>query len=426
MGQGARGGELAAAAADPHAFVLRQLEGPGSLPEQLMGFDTGAQAMARIMAVRGPDTDPGAKQQLRKAMVQAYRREAIARTRAQIASTESFRERLVLFWSNHFTVSIQRPVIGSLVGPFEREAIRPYVTGRFRDMLGAVVKHPAMLLYLDNARSVGPGSLVGVRRGKGLNENLGRELMELHTLGVGGGYGQADVTALARILTGWSIGDDGAFLFRERAHEPGRKALLGVPYAEGGIEEGERALDALASHPSTARHLAFKLSRHLLADDPPPGLVDLVARRFLDSGGDLGAVTRSLVLSDEAWQPALAKLKSPNELVVSALRAIPVEVPDDTLLGSLRLLGQQPFAAPSPAGWPDTAAGWLAPEGLLQRADWAMALARRSGSAVDARLVLEASLGPVAGEPLRGAVARAPSAAEATAMLIASPTFQRR
>lgn len=426
LGMGARPGELAVAAADPRAFVLRQLEGPIPLPEQLQPFASGAEVMAQIRASRGPAVDLETKRQLREAMAHAYRTEAIARTRALIASGASFRERLVLFWSNHFTVSIQRPVVMGLVGPFEREAIRPHVTGRFRDMLGAVVKHPAMLLYLDNASSVGPDSVVGERRGRGLNENLGRELMELHTLGVGGGYTQKDVTELARILSGWSIGEDGTFLFRPRAHEPGEKVLLGVRYPDAGMEEGEHALDALARHPATARHVAVQLARHMVADSPPPALVDRLARVFSETDGDLGAVTRALLDADEAWQPEATKVKSPNELVVSALRALAFDLPDDGLLSSLRLLGQQPFAAPSPAGWPDTAAGWLASAALLQRAWWAVSLGRRAGGTVDARKALETSFGPAADPALGQAVARAPSAAEATAMLVASPAFQRR
>ncbi len=266
----------------------------------------------------------------------------------------------------------------------------------------------------------------GERRGRGLNENLGRELMELHTLGVGGGYTQKDVTELARILSGWSIGEDGTFLFRPRAHEPGEKVLLGVRYPEAGMEEGEHALDALARHSATARHVAVQLARHMVADSPPPALVDRLARVFSETDGDLGAVTRTLVTSDEVWQADASKVKSPNELVVSALRALSFDLPDDALLASLGLLGQRPFAAPSPAGWPDTAADWLASDALLQRSWWAVSLGRRAGGNVDARKALETTFGQSADPALGQAVARAPSAAEATAMLVASPAFQRR
>ena len=317
--------------------------------------------------------------------------------------------------------------MAALVGPFEREAIRPHVTGRFRDMLGAVVKHPAMLLYLDNASSVGPDSVAGERRGRGLNENLGRELMELHTLGVGGGYTQKDVTELARILSGWSIGEDGTFLFRPRAHEPGEKVLLGVRYPEAGMEEGEHALDALARHSATARHVAVQLARHMVADSPPPALVDRLARVFSETDGDLGAVTRTLV----DCRRGLASGRLQGEVAQRARR--------------IRRCARSPSIFRMTLCWPRSAfwdsgpsrhrrrpAGRTRPQTGSRRTRFCSApggpsrSGRRAGGNVDARKALETTFGQSADPALGQAVARAPSAAEATAMLVASPAFQRR
>jgi uncharacterized protein (DUF1800 family) len=298
-------------------------------------------------------------------------------------------------------------------------------------MLGDAVKHPAMLIYLDNARSFGPNSMVGRRAQRGLNENLAREILELHTLGVDGGYTQSDVREFARILTGWSIARNdephaGSFAFRDRAHEPGDKKFLGVTYWETGQAEGETALDALARHPATARHVATKLARHFIADEPPPAAVQRLADVFTKTGGDLKALASALVESPEAWGEPLAKVKSPNDFVVSTLRATGFAGEDEKLVGALRLLGQLPFAAPSPAGWPDVAAQWIGPEAVLRRAEWSMAVGLRAAKGRPPKDLLAGTIQPVASPGTLRAVERAPSVGEAIATLIASPEFQRR
>jgi uncharacterized protein (DUF1800 family) len=300
-------------------------------------------------------------------------------------------------------------------------------------MLGAVIRHPAMLSYLDNLLSFGPNSRAGRTTGRGLNENLARELLELHTLDVDGGYNQADVTELAKILTGWSIGraksdEAGTFVFHDVAHEPGPKTLLGVRFEEAGIEEGERALDLLAAHPATARHVATKLARHFVADEPPADAVAHLESVFRDSGGDLAAVSRALLALDAAWAEPLAKVKTPIEFTVSALRALGGnrEIEAKKLLGSLRLMGQVPFNAPSPAGWPDRASDWASPQALMERAEWSMTVAQKAAGAVDPALLLAGTIGPVAPEDTKIAITRAPDRIEAIAMLLASPEFQRR
>jgi uncharacterized protein (DUF1800 family) len=366
---------------------------------------------------------------------QRYLTEAKARILAQVQSRQPLRERLVAFWSNHFTVSVARGTVTGLVGAFEREAIRPHVTGRFHDLLLAVVRHPAMLVYLDNANSSGPHSLLGRRLGVGLNENLARELLELHTLGVDGGYTQADVTQFARILTGWSYAGlrqkgAGEFAFVPARHEPGAKIFLGYRFAEGGEKEGLDAIALLARHPSTARHIARQFASHFIADDPPPAVVDRFAEVFHQTDGDLTALTQAAIDAPEAWDQPLAKVKSPNEFVVASLRATaaPLSSPGEigAALGALKGLGQMPFAALSPAGWPDRADGWIGPDAVMDRADFAAALARRlRGRLVPARL-LETSVGPVTSRALARALAHAASVEDANALILASAEFQRR
>jgi uncharacterized protein (DUF1800 family) len=428
FGLGARPGELATIAADPRGWLHDQLAGAVPRPAALASRPAASDRARDFMEARESGPEAVARL-LRGRMQDAYKADAGARTRAAIDSDRPFVERLVHFWSNHFTVSTVKPVLAGLAGPYEAEAIRPHVMGNFAEMLQAVVRHPAMLLYLDNAQSIGPNSPAGRRRGRGLNENLARELLELHTLGVDGGYAQDDVRALAEILTGWMIDRDrrpGAFRFMRPAHEPGDKVLLGARYREAGQAEGDAALDALARHPSTARHVATKLVRHFVADDPPRAAVDHIANVFLSSGGDLRLVAGAMVDLPDAWTTPLPKVRSPNDMVIAALRALQVPVEDDKLVGSLHLLGQAPFRAGSPAGWPDTAAEWLGPEALMRRTDWAVAVGGRVGRRTDPRLLAEQSIGPVASEETKFLIEGAPSAGEGVAMALLSPEFQRR
>ncbi|MCR6632801.1 MAG: DUF1800 domain-containing protein [Magnetospirillum sp.] len=411
-------GDRAAITGDPRGWVLAQLAQPDAAPG-LDRFADSATLLVRALKARR-DKDPDARKSLR----QDYMAEAAARTRAGALSATPARERLVRLWSNHFTISVQRPAVLPLAGAFEREAIRPHVTGRFLHMLRAVVRHPAMLLYLDNARSIGPQSAAGERHGRGLNENLARELMELHTLGPDGGYSQADVEHLARILTGWTLdAEAGGFRFAPRLHQPGAKTVLGIAFHEAGEAEGDRALEMLARHPATARMVATRLARHYVADDPPPALVDRLVRRYLDSDGDLGEVTRLLVEGDEAWAEPLVKMRAPDDLLAATLRAFggAPEAEDRALVSSLAVMGQTPWAAPSPAGWPDRAEAWAAPEALMLRLEWARkaapALARRGHF-----LWPDADLS----EATRRIVSGAATKAEALFLILASRDFQRR
>ena len=393
-------------------------------------MSSAASRVAEFLKARKQKGDLAAR--VRRSFREDYIREAGLRSLAAIRSETPFIERLVAFWSNHFSVSVRKPVVAGIAGAYEREAIRPHVTGRFADMLRAVAKHPAMLLYLDNARSFGPNSRAGRRLNKGLNENLAREILELHSLGVDGGYGQDDVWNLAMILTGWSLArpgkdvDPGGFKFHKRAHEPGDKRLLSRRYRDGGLAEGEAALGDLARHPATARHIATKLARHFIADVPPEPAVARLAQVFAETDGDLAAVTQALVLLDEPWEASLAKLKAPQDLVVSTLRATGFEDETKKLVVALRLLGQAPWSAPSPAGWPDRAEDWASPDALLKRIEFATAVAARVGDRLDPRTLSQETIGAIAERDTMPAISRAPSRGDGLTLLLASAEFQRR
>lgn len=429
FGLGARPGEIDAASADPAGWLRTQLD-PARADPAIPAHRGDGAATALIRAHR---QGPEALEALTRGEMRAqYLRDCATYLRGMTETRLPFRERLVQFWANHFTVSGQRPVIHALLVPYVAEAIRPHVLGHFADMLRAVVRHTAMMVYLDNARSIGPNSPLGQRRGKGLNENLAREVLELHTLGVKGGYDQADVGALARILTGWSLAgpedaQSGRYMFRPMAHEPGPKTLLGRRYAEDGEGEGIAALNDLAAHPATARHIAEKFARHFLADDPPATAIDTLAARFRASHGDLAALARAVIDLPAAWAEPQAKFKTPLELMVSLLRLLSVGGDDfDKPVKAVAALGQRMFAAPSPAGWSDRAADWTGAEAVMRRLELTTRIARTAARHHDPRALADTALGALQSERLRGAIARAPSPQSGLALLFAAPEFQRR
>jgi uncharacterized protein (DUF1800 family) len=378
-----------------------------------------------------------------------------ARLEAAMTTDAPVHERLVHFWSNHFTVSAAKPGAVALPPSFERDAIRPHVGGRFAEMLVASTKHPGMIVYLDNWLSIGPNSraaqtprrarrLPGGGRPTGINENLAREVLELHTLGVNGGYTQADVQALAAIITGWTyerprlrdlvretdVRRTGAQLFEfdADAHEPGPKALLGRTYAQTGIEQGEAALSDLARHPSTARFIATKLCRHYIADAPPQAAVERVERAFRQSEGDLQTTMDAVVDCPEAWETPFAKFKRPEEYAISLLRAANVStLPPAAGIAALSAMGQRPYFAPGPDGWADTADAWLTADLVWKRLEFAQAYAERFARAdVDPVQLGQAHLGPLMSGETRTALERAESPAQGLALLFASPEMQRR
>lgn len=364
-----------------------------------------------------------------------FRAEALARLQRATLVECGFTERLVVFWSNHFCISASKGELARIwAGAFEREAIRPHVLGRFADMLKSVEQHPAMLFFLDNQQSLGPDSRAGQNRKRGLNENLAREIMELHTLGVGGGYTQDDVTSLARIITGWTfagrqgqLGTPGSFVFNTNAHQPGPQVLLGKTYEPTGLAQGEAALADIARHPSTANFIATKFVRHFVADDPPPALVARLREIFVKTDGDLKALATALVDSDEAWRAPLAKMRSPYDFLVASGRLL-ARVPEDPggYLNNLNLLGQPLWSPAGPNGFPDTSAAWAAPEGMKLRLDIAAQMGARLGPNIDPLDLLEFAAADAASVETRKTIERAESRQQALALLLMSPEMQRR
>ncbi len=301
-----------------------------------------------------------------------------------VYSERQLQQAMTDFWINHFNVFAAKNQVRALVTAYERDVIRPNALGNFRDLLGAVAQSPAMLAYLDNAQSFGPDSPVGRRRKIGLNENYARELLELHTLGVEGGYTQHDVTEAARVLTGWTAFGGPrfsapGFRFLAVGHDAGAKTVLGETYRPAGIAEGERLLDNLAAHPATANFLATKLVRRFVADDPPPALVKRVAASYRKTGGDIPAMLRVIFYSQEFWSPDAyrAKVKKPLDLVASALRAVDAELlPNRQVLGVLQRMGEPLYLCQPPTGYPDTADQWLGSDQLVTRWNFALALAK--------------------------------------------------
>jgi uncharacterized protein (DUF1800 family) len=473
FGLGARDGSLTAISSDPRGALRQEItgralalpNGPELRPTPALLVDlaeflkerklererkkdkAGAQDPAKPMSRRammtggqnGAPANPAAP-----AMVERPQLVFLAEVEARFNGTLrepaiGFPERLTMFWANHFAVAVSKgPALRMLAGAFEREAIRPHVFGRFEEMLLAVESHPAMLAFLDNQQSIGPDSRAGGRSKRGLNENLAREIMELHTLGVDGGYSQRDVTSLSRIITGWTIerdqkdphgvplGQPGTFVFNPNAHEPGTQSLLGVGYPDNGVEQGRAALRALARHPSTARHIATKLARHFVADTPPPSLVARLADTFARTRGDLPALYLALIGSDEAWAPELAKMRSPLEYVVALLRASGGQPKPQQVTGTLNALGQPIWNPSGPNGFPDTVAAWASSEGLATRIDVANLVAAATPGSDDPRRFARAILGPLLSAQTDQAMARAADRKQALSLAYLSPEFQRR
>ncbi len=444
FGLGARPAD--AAPADPQRWLLSQLDIYDALPAPWRPLPrTHALLDVWLAQQRAVRQAPQAERSgIRETYLRRSREEYVsgvgARAASALQTSTPFVERLVHFWSNHFAVSVDKLLVIGMAGAFEADAIRPNVLGRFEDMLLAVVRNPTMLLYLDQAQSIGPNSLAGQRaqdrgqRVRGLNENLAREIMELHTLGVRSGYTQADVTEFARALTGWTLPADdaaggaaGTFRFVNALHEPGARTVLGRSYAEGGEQQARAILRDLVSAPATAQHIARKLARHFVADDPPASLVQRLADTFSLTGGDLASVYRELVGAREAWNPALAKFKSPWEWAVSSLRALGrEELQPAQAINLMNQLGQPIWRPGSPAGYDDLAGTWAAPDALLRRAEAAQRLAMQTGNATDARHLAPRVLPGSLSGATAGAIGRAESGVTALALLLVSPEFLRR
>jgi uncharacterized protein (DUF1800 family) len=460
--RGSTSGSIAAITSDPQGALLAELEAPNAgqivntdLPtsgaEIRAGFEFNAARLAQANLERrrkeaaqaaamenpGPgnsmaeDKPPAAPAQPNAVppQRQIFLDEARARIGAANNADIGFVERLVWFWSNHFCVSAAGT---AAAGAYEREAIRPYVLGRFADMLLAAEGHPAMLRYLDNWQSIGPASVIGINNKRGLNENLAREILELHTLGVRTVYTQADVTTFAKVLTGWTFlptqtnpEHGGEFVFNPRMHEPGEQTLMGKTYPSGGVQQGRSVFDDLARNPATARHVSTKLARHFIADEPPPALVDRLAERFLETDGDLKEVAKSLVTAPEAWAPERAKIKRPGEWLVATRRAAGrVDLNIQGMTNQQALLGEPLWRPSAPKGFSDGNAAWLG--GLNLRLQAANLFAQAVAGDVDPRELVDVALGPLAAQETRQAVARAETKVQALTLLVMAPEFQRR
>jgi uncharacterized protein (DUF1800 family) len=478
FGLGPRPGSIAAIASDPRGALLAEIERPGigriHNPELLtsaqaarMAFEARAERQAqKIVTEKAKKEAELAQQRMREAAegmasemakdtannlakpAEAdppaplqpaapsptperlnFLKEVNARLDAALDAEIGFAERLVWFWSNHFCISAY--IVPNMAGGYEREAIRPHALGRFGDMLLAAEGHPAMLAFLNNAMSIGPHSVAGINRTRGLNENLAREILELHTLGVRTGYTQDDVISFANVLTGWTIistqnnPEHGAeFIFNRRLHEPGPQQVIGKTYPDTGVEQGRAVLADLARHPATATHVATKLARYFVADQPPPALIERLAGRFRDTDGDLKEVAKALVTSEEAWALPRDKLKKPAEFVVSMVRATGLRSDPERFTRGQAFLGEPLWSPSAPQGFPDDEATWI--DGLGRRLDIANNFAERVAARVDPSDTLDTALGPLASAETRQTVARAESRQQALALAFMSPEFQRR
>ena len=455
FGLGARPGDLAHIGSDAVGWLGAQLKGA---PPAVVGdgLRSSAEIIAQSLDLRREirqarqstrEGDAAALQAVGK-LPQLYRplyiAEVTARFRHAVTTDRPFLERVTQFWTNHFAVSVDKVAVLGVAGSLEREAIRPRVLGNFTDLLLAVEQHPAMLLYLDNQISVGPHSRAAAfldrrnaRRRAGINENLAREIMELHTLGVGSGYTQADVTTFAEVITGWSIGGDGGgrfargepgeFLFRPEVHEPGAKVVLGKRYPDNGIGQGEAVLRDIAARPATAHFIATKLCRHFISDDPEPAAVSRVSQAFASSGGDLPTVYQALLTAPQAWTQPLSKYKTPSDYIVSTFRGLELPVGEGRgALAAFEVLGQRTYSPGSPAGWPDRSDDWSGGSALMKRIEWADAVGQRVGGKRDAAELAPQLLGEVLSANTRTAVSRAASAPQALTLLLAAPEFMRR
>ena len=483
FGLGARPGEIKAIAGDPRGWLIAQLEPEKTLPTPLAALPSTADDStafirwlsslgltgdagkighlydkpAATMAPEGMSTPGGmsdaskglsVEQSYVKTFLPRYATALEARITVAATTDRPFFERLVHFWGNHFTVSGAKPESLPTVPSFERDVARRHAVGRFGEMLMASCTHPAMLVYLDNVFSVGPHSYIGQHpevlpaalreRMRGINENLAREILELHTLGVRSGYTQADVTSFAKIITGWMIlrpgsketgsGETGLFHYQQYAHEPGPQTVMGKAYHQQGVDQGQAAITDFSRHPATATHVATKLARHFIADDPPPAVVARLAKTFRDTDGDIKAIMVTLINSPEAWAEGPAKIKPPEDYVVSAIRAL--NGPQLTGLQYLALLdrmGQKPYYAAGPDGWADVEGAWIGPDPIWKRIEWATAISKGQAAAnLDPAVIAIDALGQTVSPATLQAIRLAESPAQGLAIFLASPEFQRR
>ena len=423
--------------------MLERLRGPDLAAAAWPGpgYADAAPLLARTLEAR---TAMRADPSLRPAYTALVREgQMLARTatRSRFAraldAPDGFRERLANFWTDHFTVRPRNRGEAVLPETLANDAVRPHLAGRFADLLRAAVLHPAMLTYLDQVSSFGPNSAAGRRRHRGLNENLAREVMELHTLGVGAPYTQADVTQMAKLLTGLDAGPKDGFAFRPARAEPGAETVLGRTYGGAGLEPVHAVLGDLAARPETAAHIARKLALHFVSDTPDAGLVAEMTAAWRDTDGDLAAVYAALLGHPAAWALPMEKARQPVDFMLAGLRALGLGGADVArmadapfrrlVLEPMALMGQDWQRPNGPDGWAEGAAHWITPQGLGARIAWAMEVPGRLADPMpDPRAFAASALGAGADADLTLAVGRAASVREGVGLVLASPAFNRR
>jgi len=452
FGLGAKDGELDEAKADPQGWLLAQIK-PLALTRNFSDSQASIASVREYRAVKieqdklqaqnknamanklmdkeamlaDEPVDP--VKQLRRESNQKSMRLAMNTLGHHIKTADSFQARLLDFFSNHFSVTGTNFNMRAVAPTLEREAIAPHIAGHFADLLIAVEQHPAMLVYLNNEQSIGPDSRVGLKRKqRGLNENLAREILELHTLGVNSGYTQEDVKELAKAITGWSVSlkpNDAGFIFRRATHQPGKRSVVGKQYADAGVSQGEKILRDLAVHPATAAHMSFKIARHFIQDEPSDALVNALKKRWLETDGHLAEVFKAMVQHPHSWNNELQKIKNPREFLISACRACDAHfLKPQQLFDSLLIMGQAPFSAGSPAGFGDTSVTWDGAEALMSRIEWADQFVGKIK--LPATAIAQFSLGKHLSRDTQLMVKRAESRQQALALLLMSPEFQRR
>ena len=451
FGLGARPGELRQVRSDPRGW-LREQVGQSALPPGTVVGPSSRETIENELTrmPRGEKGDMARAEKKRQR--QMMRGELGNRLHLRMRTDTPFAERLIAFWTNHFSISASagaNHLVHGITGSFEREAMRPHAFGKFEDLAFSALTHPGMVHYLDNERSVGPNSALGSRPGETINENLARETLELYILGVNGGYTQADVEQMSLVLSGWSyryvslerklkgvkrrvpnmkpMEQHGFGQFFPAMHEPGSKTIVGTTYKDAGADEFRQVIQTLTKHPSTAQFIASKLARHFIADDPPQSAVDQLAKTFQETNGNLETLSLALINVKEAWEQPLTKIKSPADLVLSAGRALDAAGNDGFgPMQAMSALGQPMLRAPDPRGWPDVDEAWISPAQVMRRVEWIGATSRSKFKNLDPRQLIDNALGDMASDRLRESVRGAPSTGEAVALVLLSPEFQRR
>lgn len=442
FGLGAKPSEFIAAHKDPKQWLISQLQLKPAIHfnSDVAHSNEIMQTLAELRKQKKSDqnnlkSDKSSEAPQTKTPKVSYHRQtylqlSIDTLKHAINSENSLNWRLLDFFSNHFSVSSASTVMTALAPTLEREAIAPCLLGRFDDLLISVIQHPAMLIYLNNEKSFGPNSKIAKKNGRGLNENLAREILELHTLGVDSGYDQKDVIELAKGITGWSVANplkdkEQGFKYRRSGHEPGVRTLLNKTYSQKESEQGKSMLRDLAVHPATAKHISYKLAHHFISDNPPASLVNKMTDRWLATNGDIKEVMTTMINADEAWHVEKLKFKTPREFLISSLRALDLETNNRQLYSSLVTLGQQPFKAGSPAGYSDREEDWNGANALMSRVNWASTIAARTKK-IQIEDIIKNSFSEYISQLSYQTISRAESRKQALTLFLMSPEFLRR